>query len=204
VSLAGTWYGANARTAPAVILIHMLNRSRRDWDGVASRLASEGIGALAIDLRGHGDSGGAAGGGDAPDYSAMIRDVSAARRYLASRSDVLQSRVGMAGASLGANLAVLETSGDSSVASLVLLSPSLDYRGLRIEAAFRKLGDRPVLLVSSDDDAYATRSVRDLRKAGGGTREVVLLNHAGHGTVMLGRDADLTARVVDWFRRTLL
>jgi alpha-beta hydrolase superfamily lysophospholipase len=204
VSLAGTWYGSNARTAPAVILIHMLHRSRRDWDGVASRLASEGIGALAIDLRGHGDSGGSAGGGDSPDYSAMIRDVSAARRYLASRSDVVQSRVGMAGASLGANLAVLETSGDSSVASLVLLSPSLDYRGLRIEAAFRKVGDRPVLLVSSDDDPYATRSVRDLRKAGGGTREVLLLNHAGHGTVMLGRDAELTTRLVDWFRRTLL
>ena len=32
----------------------------------------------------------------------------------------------------------------------------------------RKYGARPALLVSSDDDPYATRSVKDLQKAGHG------------------------------------
>jgi alpha-beta hydrolase superfamily lysophospholipase len=204
VSLAATWYEPGVRPAPAVILIHMLNKSRHDWDSVATRFAAEGIGALAIDLRGHGESGGAMEGGETPDYSALVRDVSAARRYLASRSDVQQSRVGIAGASIGANLAVLEAAGDPTVASLALLSPSLDYRGLRIEAAVRKYGARPALLISSDDDPYATRSVHDLQKAGGGTREAVVLSQAGHGTVMLSRDQDLARMLVDWFRRTLL
>lgn len=206
VSLAATWYEPGSRSAPAVILVHMLHRSRRDWEPVASRLAAEGIGALAIDLRGHGESGGGVGPGDAepPDYAALVRDVAAARRYLASRGDVQQTRVGIAGASLGANLAVLEAAGDQTVASLALLSPSLDYRGLRIEAALRKYGARPALLVSSDDDPYATRTVHDLRTAGGGTREMLFLNQAGHGTVMLGRNSDLVRTVVDWFRRTLL
>jgi cephalosporin-C deacetylase-like acetyl esterase len=190
VSLSATWHEPGVRPAPAVILVHMLHKSKRDWEPVAERFAAEGIGALTIDLRGHGDSGGAMEGGDTPDYSALSRDLSAARRYLASRSDVQQSRIGIAGASLGANLA--------------LLSPSLDYRGLRIEAALRKYGSRPALLVSSDDDPYATRSVHDLQKAGGGTREAVVLSQAGHGTVMLGRDQDLTRMLVDWFRRTLL
>ena len=205
VSLAATWYETGVRPAPAVILVHMLNKSRHDWDPVAARLAAEGIGALAIDLRGHGESGGAMEGGETPDYSALVRDVTAARRYLASRGgDVQQSRVGIAGASIGANLAVLAAAGDPTIASLALLSPSLDYRGLRIEAAIRKYGSRPALLVSSDDDPYATRSVHDLQKAGGGTREAVVLSQAGHGTVMLGRDQDLTRMLVDWFRRTLL
>jgi acetyl esterase/lipase len=133
-----------------------------------------------------------------------VRDVAAARRYLASRGDVQPSRIGIAGASIGANLAVLEAAGDAAVVSLALLSPSLDYRGLRIEAALKKYGDRPALLVSSDDDPYATRSVRDLKKLGTGTRESVLLSHAGHGTVMLGRDTDIGRTLVDWFRRTLL
>lgn len=202
ISLAGTWYEPSARSAPAVILVHMLHRSRRDWEGIASNLASEGIGALAIDLRGHGESSGAAG--DEVDYSAMVRDVSAARRYLASRGDVQASRIGIAGASIGASLAVLEAAGDPSIASLALLSPSLDYRGLRIEAAFKKYGARPVLFVSSDDDPYATRSVKDLKKIGNGQRETVLLSHAGHGTVMLGRDPDVSRTLVDWFKRTLL
>ena len=202
-SLAGTWYEPGARQAPAVILVHMLHRTRHDWDPVAARLASEGIGALAIDLRGHGESSAAAEGGDTPDYSALVRDVAAARRYLASRSDVQPSRIGIAGASIGANLAVLDAAADPSVATLALLSPSLDYRGLKIEAAMKKFGGKPALLVVSDDDPYALRSAKDLQKAGGGTRELLMLNHAGHGTVMLSRDSDLARALVDWFHRTL-
>jgi dienelactone hydrolase len=204
VLLAATWYEPGARIAPAVILVHMLHRSRHDWEPLAARLAAEGIGALAIDLRGHGESGGAVGEGVTPDYSTLVRDVTAARRYLATRGDVQQSHVGVAGASMGANLAALAAAADPTVASLALLSPSLDYRGLRIEAAVRKYGGRPALLVSSDDDPYATRSVQAIKKAGGGIREAIVLSRAGHGTVMLGRDQDLAQTLVDWFRRTLL
>ncbi len=201
VQLAGTWYEPAFRPAPAVILVHMLHRSRRDWDGVASRLAAQGVGALAIDLRGHGDSGGGVSNADPPDYSPMVLDLAAARRFVATR---VQGRIGIAGASIGANLAALAAAADPTIASLALLSPSLDYRGLRIEAAMRKYGDRPALLVSSDDDPYATRSVKDLEKAGGGTREPLLLSQAGHGTTMIGRSPDLARVLVDWFRRTLL
>jgi dienelactone hydrolase len=204
VSLAATWYEPGTRVAPAVILVHMLHKSRRDWDAVASRLASEGIGALALDLRGHGESSGTLPEGEAADYSALVRDVLAARKYLSSRGDVQPSRMGIAGASIGANLAVLEAAADPAVASLALLSPTIDYRGLRIDAAMKKYGARPALLVASDDDAYASRSVKELQKAGGGVREALILNHAGHGTIMLGQDADLARTLVDWFRRTLL
>ena len=68
----------------------------------------------------------------------------------------------------------------------------------------KKYAARPALLVASDDDAYASRSVKELQKAGGGVREALILNHAGHGTIMLGQDADLARTLVDWFRRTLL
>jgi dienelactone hydrolase len=204
VSLVATWYEPGTRVAPAVILVHMLHKSRRDWDAVASRLASEGIGALALDLRGHGESSGTLPEGEAADYSVLVRDVTAARKYLSSRGDVQPSRMGIAGASIGANLAVLEAATDPGVTSLALLSPTIDYRGLRIDAAMKKYAARPALLVASDDDAYASRSVKELQKAGGGVREALILNHAGHGTVMLGQDADLARTLVDWFRRTLL
>lgn len=204
VSLAATWYESGARSAPAVILVHMLHKTRRDWELVASRLAAEGIGALAFDLRGHGESSGSLQEGETPDYAELARDVTAARRYLASRADVQQSRVGIAGASIGASIAVLEAAADPTVGSLALLSPSTDYRGLRIDAAMKKYGGRPALLIASDDDPYAVRSVKDLQKAGGGTREVLIVNRAGHGTVMLGHDPDLARTLVDWFHRTLL
>jgi dienelactone hydrolase len=199
ISLAATWYEPAAGPAPAVILVHMLQRSRKDWDSVGSRLASEGIGALAIDLRGHGESQGATG----ENLSVMLEDIKAARRYLAGRSDVNRARIGLAGASAGANLVALEASVDSGTASLALLSPSLDYRGLRIEAAVRKYGSRPILLVVGDDDPYAMRSAKDLQKAGGGIRELLVLKNAGHGTNMLNAPEDLPQQLVQWFRRTL-
>jgi len=198
--LSGTWYEPSTRPAPAVVLIHMFQRSRRDWDAAASQLAAAGIGALTFDLRGHGESVGAAG----QDLAAMVQDVKAARRFLVTRSDVVQGRVGIAGASLGANLAVLAAADDQAVVSLALLSPSLDYRGLRIEAAMKKYGGRPVLLVASDEDSYAARTARELEKAGSGKRETLMLSQAGHGTTMLVRNPELATSLVDWFRRTLL
>ncbi len=199
VTIAATWYDPSARPAPGVILLHMLGRSRREWEGVAARLAAEGIGALTIDLRGHGESSGDAAG----DFTTMLKDVAAARHHLAARPEVAHSRIGIAGGSLGANLAVLSAADDTAVASTALLSPSLDYRGLRIDSAIRKYGGRPVLIVVSDDDAYAMRTSKELQKAGGGVREILVLNAAGHGTNMLARSPDLARSLVEWFKRTL-
>jgi pimeloyl-ACP methyl ester carboxylesterase len=199
LTLAATWYEPSSGPAPAVIFIHMLQKSRRDWDQVAAQMAAEGIGGLAMDLRGHGDSP-----GSPQDYAGMVQDVRAARRFLSSRADVTPGRIGIAGASIGASLAALASADDPSVVSLALLSPSLDYRGLRLDAAVKKYGARPMLLVASDEDGYAARSVRELHKAGGGVREVVVLSHAGHGTAMLASDADLGRRLLEWFRQTLL
>jgi dienelactone hydrolase len=204
VTLAATWYEPSSRPGPAVILVHMLNRSRKEWDAVAQRLASEGIGALAFDLRGHGEStAGPPPAAGQSAYASMVQDVRAVRRYLAQRSDVQQSRVGVIGASIGANLAALEASADGTIASLALLSPSVEYRGLRMTEAVRKI-KRPMLFVAGDDDPYASRSARELQKEGSGVREVLILKQVGHGTMMLSRDPSLTGALVDWFRRTLL
>lgn len=197
-NIAATWYEPGDRPAPAVLLVHALTRSRRDWEAVATRLASEGIGALTIDLRGHGESA-----GGASDLGAMQRDLNAAKRHLAVRPDVVHSQIGIVGASLGANLAALVAADDPLVRSIALLSPSLDYRGLRIEAAMRKYGKRPALLIAGKDDAYSTRTASELAKGAGGIREVLLLEGAGHGTTMLGRAPELGRQIVDWFRRTL-
>jgi pimeloyl-ACP methyl ester carboxylesterase len=199
VALAATWYEPSARPAPAVILVHMLQKSRRDWDQLATRMAGEGIGVLAIDLRGHGESQGAA-----QDYAAMVQDVRAARKFLATRGDVTPSKLGLAGASIGATLVALAAADDPAIVSLALLSPTAEYRSLKIEPAIRKYGARPLLMVASDDDGYAARTVKELQKSGGGVREMIVLSHAGHGTAMLAGDPDLGRRLVDWFRRTLL
>jgi alpha-beta hydrolase superfamily lysophospholipase len=204
VSIAGTLY-LPPRPGPAVLLLHMQTRSRHDWEALAPRLAGAGLVVLAIDLRGHGASdpppSAAAGAGR---DGGMTQDIKAARSFLAGRREVVQGKVGVLGASIGANLAVLAAAGDPSVRSLALLSPGLDYRGLRTQAALNRYGDRPALLVGSREDAYVMISMRRLVGEGAGVREQLVLDGAGHGTTMLARHADLVGALVDWFRRTLL
>jgi pimeloyl-ACP methyl ester carboxylesterase len=204
VTIAATLYEGARHPAPAVILLHMLTRSRDDWQTVATRLADAGIQALAIDFRGHGGSSPPPTGGEA-DWSRLALDVKASRAFLASRPDLVQTaQIGIAGASIGANVAIIAAAADPSIRSLALLSASLDYRSLHAEAPMRKYGARPALLVAGTNDAYAMRSAKALAALGGGTREIKALDDAGHGTNMLNHDPDLARALVDWFLRTLL
>jgi pimeloyl-ACP methyl ester carboxylesterase len=207
VTIAGTWFEAARQPAPAVILLHMLGRSHADWLVVGNRLADAGVHALAIDFRGHGasTSGPADDSGSGAGLSRLVLDVQAAQAFLAARTDAVRpSLIGIAGASLGANVGVLAAAREPNVRSLALLSPSLDYRSLRSEAALTAFGSRPALLVAGTDDYYAARSVRELRSVGGGVRETRMVDNGGHGMRLLERDPELARALVDWFLRTLL
>jgi pimeloyl-ACP methyl ester carboxylesterase len=203
LTIVATMMEPSRRPAPAIILVHMLGRSRKDWESAGARFAGEGFTTLAIDLRGHGESSAGGGGDERATLGAMVTDVRTAKRFLDTRADVLPGRVGLVGASLGATLAALAAGDDATIRSMALLSPTIDYRGVRIEAAMKKYGKRRALFVASRDDPYAWRSMRELSKGAPG-REMILLERAGHGTAMLAHDDSLIRTLVDWFRRTLL
>jgi dienelactone hydrolase len=205
VAIVGSLY-LPGRPGPGIVLVHALSRTHEDWSVVAARLADAGFVVLAIDLRGHGASAPLPEGTTLEDLTKMMADVKAARAFLAARREAVPGRVGFAGASIGANLAILMGGIDPTVRSLALLSPGIDYRGLRPEAAMKKYGERPALIVASQEDNYATNSARQLAVAGPGVgiRDLRILNAAGHGTAMLAKQLDLASSLVDWFRRTLL
>jgi alpha-beta hydrolase superfamily lysophospholipase len=188
---------ANQRPAAAVVLVPMLGRSKDDWQQTAEQFAEANITALAVDLPGHSAPA------DPKDLTAWHTVIGAAVGYLAARSDVRASAIGVAGASLGANLAVIAAASDGRIRSLALISPSLDYRGVRIETAVKQYGERPALLLASRKDPYAARSSRELSAAGGGLREMQWTETPAHGTVLLSREPDLIRSLVEWFRRTL-
>ena len=198
----GSLFLPEKRPAPAVLLLHMMTRSRHDWDGAAQKFVDAGVAVLAIDFRRAGLPGTDARGNE--DLTDLVLDAEAARAYLASRPEISAARIGIAGASLGANVAVLAAASDPNVKSLALLSVSLEYRNLRVDPANKKFGSRPALLVASSEDAYALRSARSMVSMGDGARELRVLSGAGHGSAMLNKDPDLITALVDWFLRTLL
>lgn len=191
-SLSAAYYEASQRSAPGIVLLPMLRRSHADWDFAASQLAEAGFAVLALDYRGGEEIG------------AYALDVRAAKAFLRERPEVIGGRIGIAGASIGANLAVLDAADDPGVASIALLSPGIDYKGLRTEAAMKKFGTRPALLAGSTRDPYSARTIRHLTTIGPGLREVRLTDAVAHGTVLVARDAELIPVLVDWFKRTLL
>src|SRR3954469_16782574 len=142
VTLGGTYFEASRRPAPGVVLLPMLTRTHEDWAAAGARLADAGYAVIAIDFR---------NGGDATAASLEL-DVRAAKAFLRERPEVIPNVFGVAGASIGANMAVIDAADDSAVQTIVLLSPGLDYRGLRTEAAIKKFGGRAALLVSSTKD----------------------------------------------------
>ncbi len=73
----------------------------------------------------------------------------------------------------------LDAADDPGVMSIALLSPGLDYKGLRTEAAMKKYGGRSALLMGSTKDPYSARSIRQLIAIGPGTREVRLIDAVG-------------------------
>lgn len=197
--LAGMLYEASARPAPGVVLVHMLGRSKEEWNWIAERLQEAGVTVLTIDLRGHGGSAGS------PALLApMVTDVTAAVDWLAARPQVRPASLAIAGASLGANLAALAAIERGAIRGVALVSPSLDYRGVRLDAAaMRKLGTRPAWLAASTEDPYALRTVKELAAAGA-PREQALSSARGHGMGLLNADPDLARALMDWLRRTLI
>jgi pimeloyl-ACP methyl ester carboxylesterase len=93
VTLAG-WYAPPANGA-AIVLLHGAGGSREDVRPYAAMLARHGYGVLALDLRGHGQSGGRT---NRLGWQGTA-DVGAAVKYLQARPDVEQ--IGGLGLSMG-------------------------------------------------------------------------------------------------------
>ena len=208
VGIAATYYPPKSPgQKPSVILLHMLNRTRSDWADFALALAQTGYAALAIDLRGHGESTREVGSWrefTPADFRAMVRDVEAAHEYLlrdTPRAD--GGRLAVIGASIGANVALLYSGRDSSVKTLVLLSPGLDYRGVTTAEAMKTYGGRPVLIAASREDAYSAQSSSTLDSLASGRHRLILYNGAGHGTRMFRKVPELKTTLLEWLGSTL-
>jgi acetyl esterase/lipase len=196
--LSALWMEAEERPAPAVVLVPMLGRPREEWQVTAQRLADVNIHALAIDLPA------SALPENLAELTRWHEAIPAAIAYLAGHAaDVRPGAIGVAGASLGANLALVAGAATPAVASLALVSPSLDYRGVRVDSLLPQYGGRPALLMASLHDPYAARSVRTLAQDTSGPREVRWSSIAAHGTLLLSHDQDLVGALVEWFQRTL-
>ena len=197
VTLHATDYGP-AKGTMGVVLIHDKGRSQSDWANLAPKLGEAGFHVVTVDLRGHGTSTTSGELTDA-DYPKMVADVKAAVAWLKSKGC---TKISLVGANFGANLAINEAADDPLVTNLIMLSPGLNLGGLTTGASMDRYTPRPVLLVASNEDAYAIKTVNFLDPKITGAKKVEIYEGAGSGVKMLSKAPTLEALIVSWLNES--
>jgi acetyl esterase/lipase len=150
---------------------------------------------LAIDLRRDGD---AAPGSAALDADAILaHDIGAAVKYLLDNG-ADPDNLFIAGASIGANLALHYAVTDPRIQAVILLSPGEDYRGVRVMPALDDYTQRPLLIMASEGDSYSAATARKMQEAAESQCELRIYPGSAHGTDILNAAGNATGQIFLW------
>jgi len=197
--------GRKAAKAPVVILVHQFGADRSGWTPLAERLLARGIGTLAMDLRGHGES---ITKGDATvkfteDFVASAKavgfeqipaDLTLSAEWLRKQPGVDGRRIGLAGSSLGAFAVLLAAPAVKPLAVLCLSPAGAQAFG---DGALDKMKDAVIqakatdLVLVSADDKEAFQNASALKNLPG--VDLNIKDGSDHGFAYLKDRSDLMA-----------
>ncbi len=121
VQIAASFFPASKDTAPVILLLHGNGASRSQFAGHIGWLNEAGFSAMAIDFRGHGESGAH------PKSFGLLeaRDVAAAASWI--KANRPSSKIGVIGVSLGGAAALLNEGTANEVDALILQAVYPDF-----------------------------------------------------------------------------
>lgn len=180
--------------SPAVVLVHGAAGRKEDWfdTRLPDLLAARGMHAIAIDLRDHGTSDRQPEGV----WSYPYADIEAAIDWLGAQPEVDADRIGLAGASFGADLVVVGalTRGWAPAAIVTLSATTAALDWMTIAPTHRL---PPTLFVGSQDDARTygvTITARELARLSSAPT-IRMVEGRMHGTNLV---RPLGTEVADW------
>lgn len=200
IQIAGTlWTVAEPRAL--VLLLHMMPATKESWTPLATKLVDARCNVMAIDFRGHGESG----GGDYTTFTPQQHyryedDARAALDFLAAKFPGRKIFIG--GASIGANFSLKFMSEDHSIEKGFALSAGLDYYGVRAIDFVKELSaDQSIFLVGARDDVRASgldcgTQAEQLYEAATSRKDKIIYEAGGHGTDMLGNHPELSESII--------
>ncbi len=219
--LKGTYFPAG-KPGPGVLLFHQSNRTRSSWDDMARQLAAAGINTLAVDGRGHGESGGRRE--DAIEKTPA--DMETCFQFLISQPGVQRDVIGLAGAGSYGVIYALEIARlhPAGIKSLIMLSGDSFPPGVEF---LHEASQLPELFVIADTDEYPP-TVETMMwlyaRASSPMRKLIHYSAAedapwlwyetsdpnkvaatgSHGTDLFATHPDLPGVIVHWFVTTLI
>jgi pimeloyl-ACP methyl ester carboxylesterase len=219
--LKATYFSAG-KPGPGVLLFHQANRTRTSWAAAAHQLAAAGINTLAVDGRGHGESGGTR----EEALQKTPADMETFFQFLISQPDVQRDVIGLAGAGSYGVINALETARlhPAGIKSLIMLSGDSFPPGIEF---LHEASQLPELFVIADTDEYPPTVETMLwlyARASSPMRKLIHYSAAqeapwlwyetsdparvpdtgSHGTDLFKTHPDLPGIIAQWFATTLI
>lgn len=202
----------NVKKYPTVVLLHSLGYSSVDWGNLIPELNNAGYAVLAIDLRGHGKSIYDSTFKKKPwiyfkpkAYLKIPNDVIAVLNQAQKELKVISlNNMAIIGADIGANAAVLVSKQlPVKPKTLVLISPTVSFKGLYIPVAMAEMGYIPILSMASKKDKYCLNQEQDLAKFSQGGFYAQNYPYGGMGMMMLKVNPSMSQDIVKWIIKYL-
>ena len=203
-ALHGTLFTPANPSPPALLLLPMLGSDRNAWEGFARAASADGYMVLAVDLRANGDAGSRRSSADTYPADARVRlDLPATLRYLVDRG-ADPDNLAIAGASLGANLALKFAARHPEIQAVIMLSPGENYRGVAALPELEIYVRRPLLLMSSEGDSYSASTARKMQSlADENYCELRMYRGSSHGTDLLSAIPGTSGEILAWLEPIL-
>ncbi len=183
---------------PAVLLVHGGGQDRTEWATLQPQLVDRGWATLAIDLRGHG-----ATGGQIKDWRSFFNDadgapndVAAAMEFLDGHESIDGTKIAVVGSSVGGNLAC--------VAIQKLGACGGVFMSGKTEAAQSLAGEKldhlhSLLFIAGEKEQGGARArwAKELEAmSSGSSRALIVAGSSKHGAALLEGNDDLADQIV--------
>ena len=199
-------YQAPDKQSKTVVLLHDVAKSHREFEVFCGKVSEKGLGYLALDLRGHGESvskgtySSFAKEGVDNDYNKMVRDVSAAMNFLKEKG-INEEDVFLVGVGLGASVAAKTSSMWPNVLGIALISPVTNFRDILTIPALRVYKGNVFLAAAADDkkaflEASMMRNVSFLTAGEGKVTFATAYDKKSHELL----DTWLSAELLQWLQ----
>ena len=194
---------------PLVIFLHSLGRNNLDWYGYPEKVKEMGAATLSMDLRGHGKSilnkknkRRYWPAFKNKDFQKYPDDIISTINYVRQQyPEINTSKVAVIAADVSANAAIIAASQNNrTIKTLVLISPSLSYKGLETRIPLVGYGKNPVLLMASRKDKMAFEDSSELIKYVQGYKVLKVFPEGGGGMDMLRFQPQAKNIVNEWLK----
>lgn len=197
---------------PLVILMHSLGSNKTIYTKLANDLKEKNIASFALDVRGHHQSTTKLNGKKTywqnyteKTFSKYPDDIKTVVSFLNEHYVALDTnRLGILGADISANTAIIAANKNQNITkSLVLFSPTMEFKGLKTPQALMNYGNHPVMIIVTQGDVYHYKEAVLLEKYAEGETKFITTKTGGTGDTILKLNPYLNNIIVDWFLKYL-